>query len=178
MDEQPALKTERLLLRPFVVGDALAVQTLAGDQRVALMTGDIPYPYPDGFAERWISGHPEAWAQRTTITYAVCLRDGHTLVGCVGLRCVERHLRASLGYWIAVEHWGQGYCTEAASAVVKLGFDQLGLRRIEATHLPGNSASGAVMRKLGMRHEGVLRSYVIRDGESRDLHQYATLSTD
>jgi len=178
MGNQPTLATDRLTLRPFLLSDASSVQRLAGDKRVALVTGDIPYPYRDGLAEQWISTHESAWQQNAVITYAVCDRDTGVLIGCVGLRHTARHARASLGYWIGVEHWGNGFCTESARAVMNVGFDRWALKRIEATHFVSNGASGAVMRKLGMAHEGTFRAYMVREGVSQDVAQYAILSAE
>ena len=58
MSEQPILRTQRLVLRPFVVDDALGVQVLAGAREIADTTLHIPHPYPAGAAEQWIATHP------------------------------------------------------------------------------------------------------------------------
>ena len=52
MSEQPILRTQRLVLRPFVVDDALGVQVLAGAREIADTTLHIPHPYPAGAAEQ------------------------------------------------------------------------------------------------------------------------------
>jgi ribosomal-protein-alanine N-acetyltransferase len=57
-----------------------------------------------------------------------------------------------LGYVLARRHWGQGYATEAAAAVVEFGFVRLGLRAIEARAFPENVPSLRVMAKLGLRY--------------------------
>jgi RimJ/RimL family protein N-acetyltransferase len=86
-----------------------------------------------------------------------------------------QHRRASLGYWIGLDYWNKGHCTEAASAVIKFGFDQLALHRIQATHLSKNPASGAVMRKIGMSHEATLIDYVIKDNKFENMELYSIL---
>ena len=67
---------------------------------------------------------------------------------------------------------------EALRAVLAHGFDVVGLHRIEAQHFKENPASGAVMRKAGMTHEGRLRGVVFRDGVPRDNELYAMLRSD
>lgn len=173
----PTLRTERLVLRPFSPADAPTVQRLAGDREVASTTLTIPHPYEDGMAEAWIEGRAIDWAEKKALTLAVTTEaDG--LVGAIGLHLKLEHLRAELGYWIGVPFWNRGYATEAAEAVIKFGFDELGLNRIEAHHFSRNPASGRVMEKLGMTLEGVRREHVLKDDELEDLALYAVLSSD
>lgn len=175
MAEQLVLETERLILRPFTLADAPDVQRLAGDRAVASTTLNIPHPYEDGMAEAWIRTHPEQFARDETVTFAITRRDG-TLIGAIGLTINARFRRAELGYWIGVPYWGQGYCTEAARAVRDYGFETLGLHRIHATHLTRNPASGRVMVKIGMQHEGHLREHVEKWGVFEDLEFYGILA--
>ena len=173
----PTLRTQRLVLRPFSPSDAPAVQRLAGDREVASTTLTIPHPYEDGMAEAWIEGRASAWAEKKALTLAVTTEaDG--LVGAMGLHLELEHLRAELGYWIGVPFWNRGYATEAAEAVMKFGFEELGLNRIEAEHFTRNPASGRVMEKLGMTPEGVRRQHVLKDDELEDLVLYAILGSD
>ena len=178
MNSQPIMETRRLLLRPFAKSDALTVQRLAGDERVALMTEHIPQPYEADMAEDWISNHLSEWDAGTRTTFAICRRDSADVIGCVSLTIAPQHRRANLGYWIGYDFWGSGFCSEAAEATVRFGFSRLKLVRIQATHLVRNPASGAVMRKIGMQHEGTLRSHVVNCGRSQDLELYSILSTD
>ncbi|MDZ7376443.1 MAG: GNAT family N-acetyltransferase, partial [candidate division KSB1 bacterium] len=63
MNPIPELKTNRLTLRPFTLADAPMVQKLAGEYEVARRTLNIPYPYEDGVAEKWISKHADLFAK-------------------------------------------------------------------------------------------------------------------
>jgi ribosomal-protein-alanine N-acetyltransferase len=169
---QPVIATERLVLRPFELGDAPAVQRLAGDPAVAATTANIPHPYPDGAAEAFIQ-RTRADAERGLgYTFAVVGRDGGTLLACVGLRLDPPHRRAELGYWVGRPYWGRGIATEAAAAVLRFGFREVGLNRIFATALVRNPASARVMQKVGMRLEGTLRQHVVKDGVPEDLVLY------
>jgi len=169
----PTLETERLILRPFVLRDALRVQALAGDRRVAEMTAEIPYPYPDGVAEAWISSHLLEWRTHRQIALAVTLKKTGALVGAVSLRLFAQGPRAELGYWIGVPYWNNGYCTEAARALVAYGFEELELDSVQARHRLENPASGRVMEKLGMRCEGVAPHAGVRNARLLDLVDYS-----
>ena len=75
-------------------------------------------------------------------------------------------------------YWKQGYCTEAARAVLRYGFETRGLNRIGARHLARNPASGRVMQKLGMHYEGTRRQHVLKWGVFEDIVLYAILKSE
>lgn len=173
--EQPTLDTERLVLRPFAMGDAASVQRLAGAREIADTTLNIPHPYRDGMAEAWIMTHKPMYRAGVLAAYAVTLRDTGELVGAVGLRLNAVHNHAELGYWIGHPYWGRGYCTEAARAVLVFGFYVLQLHRVHASHLTRNPASGRVMQKLGMKYEGRLRAHMRKWEQYEDIEKYGIL---
>lgn len=174
---QPTLRGPRVVLRPFTLSDAADVQRLAGDRDIADTTLNVPHPYPDGGAERWIATSAALYAHGEEARFAITTpHEG--LVGAVGLRIVPAHRHAELGYWIGRGFWGRGYATEAAHLVVGYGFEQRGLHRIVAQHLTRNPASGRVMQKLGMRHEGSLREHIVKWERFEDLEHYGMLSSE
>jgi len=169
---RPTLQTERLVLRPFAADDAEAVTALVGAREVAATTLSIPHPYDRSMAEAWIATHEGAFERGESRVFAVTLRTDGTLVGCVGLAIDQEHRRAELGYWTGTPYWGHGYCTEASAAAVRHAFEVMGLHKVFARHLVRNPASGRVMQKLGMRHEGTLRGHVLKWGVHEDLEVY------
>ena len=175
---RPTLETERLILRPFTMEDADAVTALVGAREIAASTLSIPHPYDRSMAEQWLATHEAGFARGEAISFAVTLRDGGTLVGCVGLMVEPPHRRAEIGYWTGLAFWGRGFCTEAAAAVVRHAFESLGLHRIFAHHMARNPASGRVMQKIGMRHEGTLRGHVLKWGVHEDLELYGMVRDD
>ena len=178
-EAQPELVTSRLRLRPFEPADAREVQRLAGSAAIASSTLTIPHPYPDGAAAEWIGTHASAWTSARGAHYAVTERaGGDGLVGAVSLALEPTHACAELGYWIAEDRWGQGYAFEAAAALCAYAFEHLGVHRIQSRHFLRNPASGRVMQKLGMRHEGVLLGAVRKDDRFEDLALYAVLADD
>jgi [ribosomal protein S5]-alanine N-acetyltransferase len=176
--DRPQLVTARLLLRPFRLTDAEDVCRLAGDREVASTTLSIPHPYDLNMAETWIAAVGEGSTRSRELVFALQRTDDQALVGAIGLVLQSDHARAELGYWIGKPYWGQGYATEAGRAVVRYGFGTLGLNRISGHHFVRNPASGRVMAKLGMVHEGRLRQYVCKGGVYEDVDVYAVLRQD
>jgi RimJ/RimL family protein N-acetyltransferase len=172
------LTTERLVLRPFVPGDAADVHAHLQDREVASTTAMIPHPYPDGAAGAWIASHAARHAAGEAVVLAITLRDDGTLVGSIELRIDAMHRRGDLGYWVGRAHWGHGYATEAANALTRWGIRVLELHRVTAVHMSRNPASGAVLRKIGMRHEGTLRGHVLKWGVLENLEVYGVLEDE
>ena len=175
MNGQPTLITERLILRPYSQTDAKIVQKLIGDRVVADTLISVPYPYPDGLAEEWIGKRKKEFEENKSVQFVITLKEQGSIIGGIGLMMKQELENAELGYWIAKSFWHQGYCTEAANAVVKYGFETLGLNRIVATHMTRNPRSGKVMQKIGMKHEGHLRQAWKRWDKFEDVEMYAVL---
>jgi 8-oxo-dGTP diphosphatase len=144
------IETARLRLRPLALGDGPAVERLAGDWEIARFTAHIPHPYPAGGAVPWIE---ETWAEakagKKVVAAIERLADG-ALVGCIELDLTPGQTVGSLGYWIGRPYWGAGIASEAATAMMDLGFGALGLSRIEAAAVPANRRSIRVQEKLGL----------------------------
>jgi len=175
---QPSLGTPRLLLRPFTLADAPEVKRMAGRKEIADTTLQIPHPYKDGMAEEWIRTHSDAFTEGRQANFAVTDRQKGHLLGAIGLTLDSESRHGDLGYWIGVKHWGNGYCTEAAEAVLYYGFTQLLLHRIFAHHMARNPASGRVMQKIGMQYEGYQREHVKKSGRFEDLVLYGILKPE
>jgi [ribosomal protein S5]-alanine N-acetyltransferase len=174
----PTLTTARLQLRPFTLADAPSVERLAGAFAIADTTLNIPHPYPEGAGAQWIATHAEAAQRGGGLTWAITARAGTELYGAISLMPVPHHQRSELGYWMGQPYWGHGYTSEAAAAVLAHGFTTLALNRIHAYHFARNPASGRVMQKIGMRHEGMLRQHVRKGEHFEDIVCYAILRTD
>lgn len=178
MRSLPVLETQRLLLRGFALSDAARVQELAGDWAIADTTACIPHPYEDGMAEAWIASHEEELATGTGAPFAITdTRDG-TLIGAISLMRIAAGHKAELGYWIGKPYWSCGYCTEACRAVLAYAFGTLGLQRVYAHHMARNPASGRVMQKAGMSHEGTLRQHLRKGERFEDVELYGILRSE
>lgn len=181
------VKTDRLVLRPLKLSDADEVQRLAGAWEIADTTLLIPHPYEDGMAEEFIRSQTAAMAAGAGYAFAITRTEtvrrpqssqnssaerGSIFLGIVGLTVQREHNRAELGYWIGVPYWSNGYATEAAVAILGFAFRELVLHRVYAVRLSRNPASGRVLEKIGMNHEGRRRQHILKWGTYEDVEEY------
>ncbi|HEV2066213.1 MAG TPA: GNAT family N-acetyltransferase [Thermomicrobiales bacterium] len=171
----PRLTTARLRLRPFDMTDADRVHELLAVPDIADTTLNIPYPYPEGAAAAWITGHAQAAREGTSWTWAITRHQDDLLLGAIGMGVVMAHRRGTLGYWLGVPFWGQGYTSEAVRHAVAFGFEDLGLHRIDAECMSRNPASAKVMQRAGMVHEGTFRDYIIKNDSFESIDRYAVI---
>lgn len=178
MNDQTILFTERLALRRFTLADAVDIKRLAGCRDIAATTLSIPHPYEDGVAEKWIESHQKGFQDGTLVDLAITRRPHKFVMGAVGLAINTEHNHAELGYWVGKPYWKQGYATEAARELVRYGFEVIGLNRIHSHHFASNPASGCVMRKAGLTHEGTLRQHICKWDEYHDVQMYGICRED
>ena len=170
------IQTARLTLREFVEGDWPAVLAYQSDPRYLRLYAWTGRTEPE--VRAFVAGFVASQAVVPRLKYqlAITLRDGGKLVGNCGVRLAEPRGRiGDLGYEISPEHWGLGYATEAAQAMLGFGFGELGLHRVWGECVPENAASRRVMEKLGMRREGRLRHTRWYKGHWWDMLVYGIL---
>jgi ribosomal-protein-alanine N-acetyltransferase len=171
----PTLETARLRLRPYSDADIAKLVSLIGAREIAANSMRIPFPYSEQDARDFLVRIGNGSETRVAITL---LTDGPLhgrLIGGVGLRFEPVHHSAELGYWIGVPYWGNGFATEAARALLDYGFETLNLNRIFASYFRPNTASGRILKKLGMVHEGCQREHIRKWDEFVDLELYGML---
>lgn len=146
-----------------IVGDDKVTQSLSFDSKTRQQTSTMI----DGAIARAQS------RPRLEFYLAVTTTDdeliGFARLGLDGVRA------AKLGYAIRADRWGQGYATDAARTLVTFGFERLDLHRISAAMGPDNSASKALVERLGFTYEGRIRDHVHTNGGWRDSLLYSVL---
>jgi ribosomal-protein-alanine N-acetyltransferase len=179
MKPQPTIVTERLILRPYRMEDVAELQRLIGERDVVATLTDVPYPYEDGMAEEWIKGRQESFEQGKSVDLAITHRQDGFLTGGSSLMNINQQSeRAEIAYWLGKPYWRKGYGTEAAKAIVKYGFETLGLNRINGRHFGNNPASGRILKKIGMKHEGRQRQAFKKWGKFEDFELYGILRSE
>jgi RimJ/RimL family protein N-acetyltransferase len=174
------IRTERLLLRPLTPADADALLAYRSRADVARYVPFQPMTH-EGILER-IAG---IWARTELTDEGQSLTLGFELAGtgqAIGDAILffhsREHLGGEVGYVLHPEHSGHGYATEAARAMLALGFDGLGLHRIVARVDEGNVASANVCRRLGMRQEARLIENEMFKGEWSNELDFAMLRSE
>ncbi len=139
------LTTPRLVLRPFEESDAWWIKECLSDYGVTSMLSDVPFPYGDAEAARFIATAGTQADAGTGYHFAIVASRP---LGCIGLKEVTP-TEAEIGYWLGRPFWGQGYASEALDAVLGWAFTALALERITACTFCDNPASGTVLTKAG-----------------------------
>lgn len=170
------LTTERLLLRDFVESDweaILAYQQNPLYLRYYEWTGRTAEDVR-AFMQRFLDHQKQD--PRIKFQFAVTLKSTGQLIGSCGVRrdSVEA-FEGDMGYELDPQHWGKGYATEAARAVLHFGFSHMDVHRISATCVADNTGSAHVLEKLGMQQEGRLRENQYYKGRWWDTLLYAIL---
>jgi ribosomal-protein-alanine N-acetyltransferase len=175
------IETERLILRKITQGDRAALFRLYSDQSV------VRYNLTEQFdhisdAEVFIRQLDVQFKQRLRLWWGITLKEHGTVIGTCGfLKWNRTGMYAhcgSMGYDMAQTFWRHGYTSEAAYAVVKFGFEEMCLNRIEADFVPENTAASNLLAKLGFSFEGTLRQRGYLKGEFHDLEHYSLLRSE
>lgn len=140
------MKSPRLTYRPLAASDAARIAEFAGDWDVARMTARIPFPYSEALAASWMENLDEDEFVR------VVELNGE-LIGAVGYVPASDG-SVEIGYWIGRPWWGQGFATEAGTALVRHCFRVAKIPRLTCCHFVDNPASARVIAKLGFRLMG------------------------
>jgi RimJ/RimL family protein N-acetyltransferase len=148
-------RTDRLLLRPGWMEDAPALAAAIADHAIVRHLASAPWPYSMKDAEDFLAA-PRDPALPSFLLFRRT-NGAPELVGSAGLGRAPSG-EVELGYWIARRHWGLGYATEAARAILEIARDGLRLPSITAGHFLDNPASGRVLDKLGFLPTGEIAS--------------------
>lgn len=148
------LETDRLLIREFTQHDAEDFFAFNGDPEVMRFTGEAPTASVEQ-ARRQILEYPD-YRKYGYGRWAVVYKPDDRVVGFNGLKYLADLREVDLGYRLRLDYWGRGIATESSRAIVRHGFESLGLTRIIGLAMPENRASIHVLKKLGMRYEGTI----------------------
>ena len=173
------IETERLILRAFTMEDADAMfRNWAGDDQV---TKHLTWPTHSSVEvsrmvlSDWTSHYPEP----DFYNWAIVLKELGEPIGSIAVVGTDKKVDgATMGYCMSRAHWRRGIMAEALTALVDFLIGEVGFNRVEADHDPNNPASGRVMEKSGMLHEGIMRQAGRSNQGIIDVSRWAILRQD
>ncbi|WP_245837253.1 GNAT family N-acetyltransferase [Virgibacillus phasianinus] len=163
--------SERLLFRPYNDNDFDFIMSLLSDPEVVRFIGNgKTRDKAEGIDFlNWIYRTYELGEDLGLL--ALVNKENDTLIGHAGLvpQTIEGNQEIEIGYWISHKHWGKGYATESAKALLEYGNKYLDKQRFISLIQPDNLASQKVAKKIGM---GLDREIVLG---GKDVHVYSTV---
>lgn len=174
------METDRLTIRPFTVDDLDALHAIQSKREVTT------YLYWDPRSRDEVvevlasrTDRPFEEVYRKGLALAVVVRDTNTLIGDVSLTVLSReHAQGEIGFVLDPDQQGRGYGREAATVLLRLGFEDLELHRLIGRCDPRNVPSWRLLERLGMRREAHFRESEVFRGEWGDEYVYALLATE
>ncbi|MFE0026124.1 GNAT family N-acetyltransferase [Amycolatopsis sp. NPDC059021] len=171
------ITTERLLLRPFRPEDLDALNSFQSRADVARYLYWGPRSRAESAAALAKRVHSSTLSgEGQLLAVAVELASTGQLIGDLNLEYLSaEHRQGEIGFVFHPDHHGKGLAAEAATELLRLGFEDLGLHRIRGRCDGRNTASAALMERLGMRKEAHLRENEMVKGEWTDELVFAML---
>ena len=159
-DTYPELVTNRLHLRQPTMDDAGPLALIYGHPETVRY---ISYPVSGGLAkmQEKLKWDLESASRGEGFRWVLCERGHDEPQGTLGLfHWSQADRRAEVGYVLGIHHWGKGVMKEVMPALLRFGFEEMKLHRIEARVDPDNTASLRVLTRAGFQQEGVLRDNI------------------
>jgi len=175
----PRLETARLVLRKLHMEDADFLFIEWSDPEVTRFMCDEEPLQKREQAEEFLRPFQSPQKNPYSKWWGIGRKADRHLIGTCGyFRWDQKHCRAEIGYDLCPDAWGQGLMPEALQALIRFGFEEMKLNRIEATVHVENMRSQRVLAKLGFQREGLLREYYCREGIYNDQVQYSLLKRE
>ena len=174
----PELTTKRLTLRKMLVLDTEDMYAYAGRPDVTKYL--TWHPHPDrAYTREYLQYLGGRYAAGMFYDWAVVYEPDFKMVGTCGFTAFDCAAdSAEVGYVLNPEYWGRGIATEALERVLRFGFEELKLHRIEARFIDGNERSRKVMEHVGMSFEGIHREAMLVKGSYVNIGVCAILRSE
>ncbi len=170
-----------VLLRSYRIGDVDHLYQ-AVRESIAELSLWMPWCHADYSIEEsraWIESRDEAWEKETDYDFVITdAKDGFFLGGCGLNRFDHANRTANIGYWVRTSRTKGEVATAAARILVKFGFGDLKLNRIEIMVAVDNKASQRVVEKTGAKREGILRNRWIVREKVYDMVMFSLIPED
>ena len=173
----PTLHTKRLDLIEIEQRHLSDLFELFGDENVTKYY-NVETLTKEKEAQQILDWFKSIFQDKSGIRWGITLKGHKNIIGTIGYNSYTKGHRANLGYDLQKVHWNNGYIKEAIAEVLKYGFNQLGINRIEAEIIPGNIYSEKALLSLGFKKEGILRDWMLWNDKHYDMIMYSLLRKD
>lgn len=174
----PKIETENLLLRKLKLEDEHDIFEYAQDSEVTKYVMWEPH-FSSVESLYFIQIVIGQYNQNQPSSWGIEHKKDKKLIGTIGFtNWAKEHKRAEIGFVISRNYWNKGYATEALKRIIKFGFIEMQLNRIEARCEVSNVASSKVLDKVGMKCEGILRNQMFVKEKFRDYKIYSILKNE
>lgn len=176
----PVLETERLHLRQILPTDAEAWLAVFDHPDVMRYLTGFDEPTTNlTEVESFVRWADDIFTRKSGLRWAITLKPDNAMIGTCGFHLYKPMQRcAEIGYELHHDYWRLGIMTEALTAILQFGFEQMQLHRAEANVTVGNQASGGLLRRLGFTLEGTWRDKAFSHGQFHDLWQFGLLENE
>jgi len=177
-ENNPMFETNRLLLRKIEIEDAIEYFDILSDPETVRHTRwEVSREINDTIA--YLEFLEQKYKLRQAFHWGIVDKESKKLIGRVAfISFDEENDRTEIGYVISRHFWNRGLISEAAQVLIDYGFNELGLNRIEARCNEDNLGSERVMRKIGMKFEGILREQLKMKGKYINQKFYSLIKSD
>jgi RimJ/RimL family protein N-acetyltransferase len=149
-------RTPRVDLRELNLDDAEFILELLNEPGFIRFIGDKGVRTLADARDYLLQGPMDSYARNGFGLYAACLGDG-TPIGMCGLVKRDGLRDPDIGFAFLSRHWAKGYAVESAAAVLAHAYDVLNLKRVVAITSPDNWSSIALLEKIGLKYERMIR---------------------
>ncbi len=167
------IKCKNFTLRPYRKSDAKSLAKNINDRIISRNMSRVPYPYTLKMARQWLKKTIAEYRKKKPKDLILTIDINSEVAGGIGLNKIETGHKAGIGYWLAKPYRGKGIMTRAVKAMVKFGFNEFKLRRIEAKVFLFNKKSAKVLERAGFKLEGILRKNTKKGKQYLDTYLYA-----
>ena len=177
IEKFPKLETERLNLIEIRQSHLNDYYMLFSDERVAKYYNIVPFK-EEKEAQKYLDWFANQFKEKLGIRWGIVLKGEENMVGTLGFNNFQKEHRANIGYDLQFNFWNKGIITEALREVIKFGFNELEINRIEAEVMQDNIASERVLVKLGFKMEGVLRDWMYWNEKYYNMTMFSLLRNE
>ncbi|MGF7050707.1 ribosomal-protein-alanine N-acetyltransferase [Paenibacillus sp. DS2015] len=177
-DKKPIFETNRLVIRKLEIQDAEDYFYVLSDLETIKHTRwELFQSIED--STLYLKNLEQKYQLRQAFHWGIVDKDSNKIIGRIAFVNVDvDNDKTEIGYVVSREYWNKGIVFEAARELIKFGFEELGLNRIEARCNEDNVGSERIMQKIGMEFEGLLREQLKMKGEYKTQKFYSIIRSD